>query len=293
MIRSLTLAALAATTVVVSAASKELRDTANKVAATSKDSVVWLSVLSKTTMSADGDAPAQVKSALANQQDREAKSEALGTVIDNSGLIVTALGAIDRGSLLDGQTTNTQLGPIKIKAATEFKEIKVITADGSEVPADLVFKDEDLGLAFIKVRSESDEAKGIEFKAINIADAGKGELLQDCFVLKRLDESFNREASMESGEITAITTRPRTFYGGVGGHTGCPVFLDNGKLLGVGVLRRGPKSGSGQIQMGSVILPAADLAKSLAQAKSAKPETPVKPATTEAKEAESKEGASK
>jgi hypothetical protein len=271
MIRNLTLA-LAATTALASAATDELHDNAKKALAAHGDAIVWLSVLAKTSMSAEGEVPPQLKAALAGQE-KEEKNEVTGTVVDASGLIVTALGGMDKSSMVDGQTVNTPMGEIKLKASSEIKEVKVITADGSEIPADLVLKDEDLGLAFIKVRSDSEEAKGVEFKAIDLADSAKGEILDECFALGRMDEALNREPSLLTTEISGITTRPRVFYRVATDAIGCPVFLANGKLLGVSVLRQ-PKGGAArgnQLQISPVILPAADIAKIAAQAKDAKP----------------------
>ncbi|WP_035610313.1 trypsin-like peptidase domain-containing protein [Haloferula sp. BvORR071] len=284
MIRNLTLA-LAATTALASAANPEMKEAAKKLSAAHAEAVVWLSVLSKTSMSVDGDAPAQVKQALAGQ-DREEKSEVIGTVVDASGLIVTALGGMDKSSMVDGQTVNTPMGEIKLKATSEIKEVKIITADGSEVPGDLVLKDEDLGLAFIKVRTESEEAKGVEFKAIDLADSAKGDLLDDCIALGRMDEAMNRETSLWTSEIVGITSKPRAFYRVPTDSVGCPVFLSNGKLLGISVLRQGKGGSRGQIQPSQVVLPAADVAKTAAQAKDAKPVAAKKEAEAPAKEDE-------
>lgn len=289
MIRHLILA-LAATTAFATASTAELRETGKKLSDSHKDAVVWLSVLSKTSMGAEGEVPAQIKAALAGQ-DKEEKSEVTGTVIDTSGLIVTALGGLDKSSMVDGQSVNTPMGEIKLKASSEIKEIKVITADGSEVPADLVMKDEDLGLAFVKVRSDSDEAKGVEFTAIDLADSAPGALLDECIALGRLDESLNREPSLLTSEISGMTVRPRMFYRVNTDAVGCPVFLANGKLLGISVLRqpKGGSAGSGQIQITPVILPAADVAKIAAQAKEAQPaalEPEAAPATEEKPAAE-------
>lgn len=272
MIRKLIPTIIAGTTLIAHAAPPELRESARKTMDAHKDAVVWLSVLSKTSMSVDGDAPEQLKVSLAGQ-DKEEKKETLGTVIDPSGLIVTALGGMDQSSLVDGKTVNTPMGPIKLKAKSEIKEIKVIAADGSEIPADLVLKDEDLGLAFIKVRMDSEEAKGIKFSAIDLADSRKGELLEDCFSLGRMDESLNREPSVNTSEITAVATRPRTFYQAGVSATGTPVFLADGKLLGVSVVRnpKGGATGDGMLRLFSVVLPSADVAKIAAQAKDAKP----------------------
>ncbi len=287
MLRHLTLA-LAATTALATASTAELRETGKKLSETHKDAVVWLSVLAKTSMGAEGEVPAQIKAALAGQ-DKEEKSETTGTVIDASGLIVTALGGLDKSSMVDGQSVNTPMGEIKLKASSEIKEIKVIMADGSEVPADLVMKDEDLGLAFVKVRGDSEEAKGVEFKAIDLADSAPGALLDECIALGRLDEALNREPSLLTSEISGMTVRPRMFYRVNTDAVGCPVFLANGKLLGISVLRqpKGAAGRNGQIQVSPVILPAADVAKIAAQAKEAKPAAPA-PAAEAAPAAEEK-----
>jgi hypothetical protein len=252
------------------AASGELKAAAQKLSDAHRDSIVWLSVIAKTSMTTEGDAPQQLKAAL-QAQDKETKSEAIGTIVDPSGLVVTSLASIDKGSVVDGKTVNTPMGPIKLKSTTEIKEVKVIMPDGTELPGDLVMKDVDLGLGFVKVRTDSKEAQGVTFHSINLADSSRGAMLDDCIGLGRLDENLNREASIITTEITGITTKPRTFYRVMTDTTGCPVFLSTGKLLGISVMRQ-PRSdlGDGSMQMTPVVLPAADVAKVAEQAKSAK-----------------------
>lgn len=243
-------------------ASGELKEAAKKLSAAHGESVVWLSVLSKTSMGAEGEVPAQLKAALA-AQDKEEKAEVLGTVVGDGGLIVTALGGLDRSQMVNGQTVNTPMGEIRLKATSEVKEIKVILADGSEVPADLVLKDEDLGLAFVQVKKDSDEAQGVEFKPIDLKDSAKGDVLDDCIGLGRLDESLNREPSVITSEISGKVERPKLFYRVITDTVGAPVFLASGKLLGISVLRK-PKNqaaGNGTISVMPVILPAEEVLK--------------------------------
>ncbi len=258
------------------AANGELKAAAQKLSDAHKDAIVWLTVIAKTSMTTEGDAPPQIKAALQGQ-DRETKSEATGTVVDASGLIVTSLAAIDKGSVVDGKTVNTPSGPIKLKSTTEIKEVKIIMPDGTEIPGDLVMKDTDLGLGFIKVRSDSKEAQGVTFHSIDLADSSPGAILDDCIGLGRLDENLNREPSIITTEISGITTKPRTFYRVMTDATGCPIFLSTGKLLGISVMRqpRGDIDG-GSVQMSPVVLPAADVAKVAEQAKNAKPVVPEK-----------------
>jgi hypothetical protein len=269
MIRLLT-AALLSTSGLAPAASGELHATATKLHENHRDAVVWLSVIAKVSMSADGDAPAQVKAQLAGQE-RETTTETTGTFIDKNGLLVTALAQLDQSSMVDGKTVNTPMGPVKLKARSEIKEIKAIMPDGTEVPADLVLKDADLGLGFVKLRMDSDEADGIEIHAIDVAAAGEGKLLDDCVALGRLDDSLQREPSVMTSEISGIVTRPRKFYRVQTDSIGCPVFLGDGKLLGISVVRK-PSGDLGQnTKISPVILPAAEVAKLAGQAKDAQP----------------------
>jgi hypothetical protein len=69
--------------------------------------------------------------------------------------------------------------------------------------------------------------------------------------------------------VISLVTKPRTFGKTMGQTLGMPVFNPEGKFLGIGINRFGPKSESeGQGPVASnVILPAADLLESAAQAK--------------------------
>jgi S1-C subfamily serine protease len=277
MIRILT-AALLSTSGLALAASGELHATATKLTESHADSVVWMSVIAKVSMSADGDVPDQVKAQLSGQ-DRETTIETTGTFIDSSGMLVTALARLDQSSMVDGKTVNTPMGAIKLKAKSEIKEIKVIMPDGTEIPADLVLKDNDLGLGFVKLRMDSDEAKDVEISAIDLADSADGKLLDDCVALGRMDETFQREPSVLTSEISGITTRPRTFYRVMTDSIGCPVFLSSGKLLGLSVIRKPSGDLGGDTKLAPVVLPAAEIAKLATQAKEAAPveeEAPVK-----------------
>lgn len=282
MIRLLT-AALLSTSGLAMAASGELHASATKLHENHRDAVVWLSVIAKVSMSADGDAPPQVKAQLAGQE-RETTTETTGTFIDESGLLVTALAQLDQSSMVDGKTVNTPMGAIKLKARSEIQEIKAIMPDGTEIPADLVLKDADLGLGFIKLRMDSDEAEGVEIHAIDLTDSGEGKLLDDCVALGRLDDSLQREPSVMTAEISGIVTRPRKLYRVRTDSIGCPVFLADGKLLGISVVRK-PAGDIGQnTNLSPVILPAAEVAKLAGQAKEAAPVEAVEPPADEVDE---------
>jgi hypothetical protein len=269
------------------AAPAELREAALKLHEAHRDAVVWVSVIAKTTMSADGDAPEQIKAQLAGQE-RETTNETTATFISKDGLLVAALPQLDQSSVVDGRTIQTPMGPVKLKSESQIQEIQVIMADGTEVPADLVLKDPDLGLAFIRVRMDSEEAEGLEIHAIDLADSAEGTMLADCIGLGRLDQNFNRDPSIITSEITGITKRPRTFYRVMTDSVGCPIFLADGKLLGITIVRKPSGDIQGNnVQLSPAVLPAADIAKVAEQAKTAQPVTA--PADDEAP-ADKKEG---
>ena len=277
-------ATLLATSSLLSAASGEFQSAASELSQKHSDAVVWISVTAKVSMSADGDVPDQLKAQLAGA-DRESTTETIGTFISKDGLIVTALAALDQSSMVDGQTVNTPMGAIKLNAQSEIKEIKVIMADGTEVPADMVLKDTDLGLGFIKLQMDSEEAKGIQITAIDLTDSSEGKLLDDCVILGRMDKSLQREVSVLTTEISGICTVPRRFYRLANDSIGSPVFLASGKLLGLSVIRKPVSELSSETKLFPVILPASDIQELSGQAEQA----PVIDGNTENKESGSSE----
>ena len=72
-----------------------------------------------------------------------------------------------------------------------------------------------------------------------------------------------------TNEVIALITKPRTFAKVGGQSLGMPVFNKDGKFLGIGINRfsaKGDTEGQGPMPS-NVVLPAADLLESAAQAK--------------------------
>lgn len=237
------------------AASGPLKEKALALSAAHKDSVLYLSAVVEIEVTA-GDNPARKE---------ERKVEMIGTVIGADGLIVVPLSTFDVASSLDGRTVNGPQGPIKLSAKGTTKEVKILMPDGSEVAAKVVAKDPDLDLAF--VRPEKPEE--LKLTPVNTAENAPMQVMDDVIVLSRLGKDLNRQPVVFTNEVVALVTKPRTF-GKLGGQAlGMPVFNSEGKFLGIGVNRSGPKD-SGDSQgpsLANVVLPAADLLESAAQAK--------------------------
>jgi S1-C subfamily serine protease len=195
---------------------------------------------------------------------------------DFKGVIITAitpagwaaLAGLSSGDLLvsiDGRMVNGPQGPIKLSAKSTTKEVKILMSDGSETPAKVAFKDPDLDLAFIR----PEKADDVKFTPVDTPNSAPMALLDDVIILGRLGRDLNREPVVMTSEVISIISKPRTF-GKVSSQTlGMPVFNKDGKFLGLGINRFGPKGdheGQGRVPQ-NVILAAADLLESAAQAK--------------------------
>ncbi len=234
---------------------------ARKLLADKGDSVVWLTAVMKISMTAAGSSDGPM-----NIPDRERKIETLATIIDSSGLLVTAMSQVDPSREMEGREYNTAKGPVRFDVSATLKEIKVVLQDGTEIPAEQVMKDSDLDLAFFRVKADSKEAQEVKFKALDLTDSGKVKLSDEVVTLSRTEEILNRVPAVTRGQVTSITEKPRIFVRATSAQLGCPTFTLDGKLVGLGVSRymRGKSSVL-------IVLPAADVQEIALQAAKAKP----------------------
>ena len=242
-------------------------DTARRLYRTRQDSIVYALAVAKIEASAGAKTlPAQ-----------EQKIQAIGTVIDRSGLTVVSYSALDPGLALRGRKFRTASGTVTLQAKTDFKEVRLRLSDGTEVPAKMVLTDTDLDLAFILPDADSDEAKGAEFKPVSLDASAKPDVLDEVISLGRLNKSLDRRPTVSVGRIVAVIKKPRTFYRATVGTIGGPVFGADGKIVGVTVRRMVNERPSA-----TVILPAADV-KEIAKQALARKKPAEKPAEKPAK----------
>lgn len=200
-------------------------------------------------------------------QSMDESVETVGTVIDPSGLTVLSLGSLNPGAMMNrlmGSAGNSQE---RMEFGSEPTDVKLRLADGKELPARIVLRDEDLDLAFLRPTVKPDAP----LVAIDLADEGRPALLDPVVILSRLGRvgGWTPAASLQT--IGAIIDKPRTFYvietGGTGG-MGTPAFTASGKVVGLLTMRSIQSGRSGMFSMmgGSeglgllpVILPAADV----------------------------------
>jgi Trypsin-like peptidase domain len=166
-------------------------------------------------------------------QDQEQKVEAAGVVIDASGLTVASAASIDPSGALrkmaGGQAS-------RLKVESEVKETTFLLEDGTEVEADVVLKDSDLDLAFLKPREA-----GRRFRAVNLrARNGTVPLLTPIFVVSRLGKLTSRALAVATGEVRASVRGPAPYYvtdSETAAFVGSVAYTADGVPLGVFVNR--------------------------------------------------------
>lgn len=240
-------------------------EVARRLFETNRDSVLWISVVAKISYTTEGATDSPM-----NMPDSENKFEGYGTVVSTNGLLVTALSAIDPSHAISGREITTRSGKVRLDASVIIKEVLIIMPDGVEVPAEVVMKDTDLDLAFIRAKADSKQFKLAKFVPINIKDSAKAVMAEETITLMRGDEVLNRQPSIVRGQVTVLMTKPREFVRATSGAPGTPTFNTDGKFLGIGTVRfvqnRTPTA---------VLLPAADVQEfaELAKTAAAKPDT--------------------
>lgn len=246
-------------------AEEDITKSAKKIFADHQDCVVWVSAVAKLSVKTSG-------SIARSMPDQEKKIETTATIIDPSGLLLASLSSIDPSAAMDGQEFPTASGPMRVSASAKITEVRVIMPDGTEIPADVVMKDTDLDLAFIKINRESPEAKDAKFHAIDLKNSVEGRVLDEVVALGRMGEAFSRQPSVITSLVTAETKKPRRFLRVPTEIIGGPVFAANGKVIGITILRKTRSENQGaQMQMMPSLLPASDIAPIAAQALKAKP----------------------
>jgi hypothetical protein len=242
----------------------ELADKGRAIFKQYQHTVVTVSIVLKSKISVGG----------MGGQSNEARQEVTGTVLDPSGLIVLALSATDPGQLMqtfiggaDGADEDS-----KFKMETELSDLKVLLDDGTEIPAEVILRDKDLDLAYIKPKNKLPAP----MEALDLSKAVKAELLDQIVALNRLGNSAGRAYAASLDRISAVVERPRLFYVPATGLSsvtlGAPAFSLDGKPLGIFVMRT-VKSHSGGMGMfnlqpdnlTAVIVPAQDILKGARQ----------------------------
>lgn len=220
------LACLAALTFVVSARADELAEKGRALLNAHKHCVVTVRVVIKVQFSVPS----------VGTQEQEQKSEITGTVIDPSGLTVLALSTADPTSRLENMIGDDDRAQ-GLNMKVQVTDLKILTQDGSEISGQIVLRDRDLDLAFVRPTEPLKEP----VPAIDFTNSAVPEVLDPIVTLNRLGRVAGREYAVSIERINSIIRRPRTYY--IMGHDptrtdlGSPALSLDGKVIGLCVLR--------------------------------------------------------
>jgi len=207
-------------------------------------------------------------------QANESRQDVTGTVVDPSGLTVVSLSATDPGQMVQSMMAGMSDDDSKFKMETELSDLKILLQDGTETPAEVVLRDKDKDLAFIRPKSKL----STPLDALDLTKSSKAELLDQVIALNRLGNAAGRAYAASVERISAIVERPRLFYVPETSMTtttlGAPAFTLDGKILGIFVMRalKGPGGGGalGMLSMQAqnttaIIVPSDDILKAVKQ----------------------------
>jgi len=197
----------------------------------------------------------------------EEKSEATGTIIDPSGLVVFSLTSSDPSSAMSKMMGALGGEPGQFKVESEVTDVKIRLPGGQELPSKIVLRDRDLDLVFVRPNEKPAEP----LPAVDLAESAKPQVLDHVVVLNRLGNVASWAGSAHVDRVHAIVDKPRMYYllGEDVTCLGAPVFALDGKVVGVLVLRTGvsgPSMGMNAIFQGMsglgmlpIVLPAEDI----------------------------------
>lgn len=249
--RRIVLAALLAAAAPVRA--DEPADRARPVLERARDAVVTVRVTSRSGVSYRG-----------SGERGETVTETTGCVIHPSGLTALALSTFDATRRMS--QSGSRGGDGDMKYESEVSEVTLILADATEIPAELVMRDADLDLAYVRPLAAAPKA----FVSLSLSPAGRPAVLDPVVIVDRLGVIANRAPTARLTRITAIIDKPR--WAGVvetssATGVGAAVFTADGGFAGMVVMRSIRRDGSarGPTTM-SVIVPASDVEDGATQA---------------------------
>lgn len=238
----------------------EVLDKGREIFKKNQRAVVTVQVVQKITFSSGG----------RTSEPRENKQDITGTVMDPTGLTVLALSAIDPMEMYRRYYGD------QYKAESEVSDVKILLDDGAEVPAEIVLRDKDLDLAFIRPKTKLASAMA----SVDFGKASSAQILDPLITLNRLGRAAGRAYSVSVEHVSAVVQKPRTFYVPDSTVTatglGSPAFALDGNVVGIIVMRSISGSGGSAGRSDnatSIVLPAEDVLKASKQAPEAKGES--------------------
>lgn len=207
--------------------------------------------------------------------EQENESEVNGVMIDEKGLVLCS------NTQLSGFIGMMRqfMGPMGGNITATPTDLKVLVGDDTEGrDAEIVARDTELDLAWVRMKEPGEQ----KYAYVDFSQSAVPKVGQQVYVLRRMGKYFARCAVAADGRIAGTTAKPRDLYvpaGNVGAAHGLPVFLADGKPVGVVVMQVPESEGDAsnplamlgrmsgmQDMMSGLILPAAEVVKATQRA---------------------------
>lgn len=245
-------------------AAPDVRAAARAVWTALQDAVVTVQVVVKLTMAMGGrQMPAE-----------ELRLDVAATVIDPGGLAVASLNALDPAATIKQMMPNVPGANPQVESS--ISEATLRLADGRDVRAEVVLRDADLDLVFLRPT----EAPAAPLPFVDLSGDAPVAVLDDVVVLLRLGRVGNWAPGVMTDQVRAVVDKPRPFVvlasQDLAQEPGQPVFTPAGRVVGILAVRTVQGEGGGGLlasmawarpgNVVRVVVPAADVREVAKQA---------------------------
>jgi hypothetical protein len=174
----------------------------------------------------------KMKGAFFGPEGQEYEQDTSGLMIDPHGIVLASsneMGGVPPAlKQMLGQMGELSIEPQNIKV--------VIGTDPTEFDAEIITRDSDLDLAWLRIKTTDDK----RFTALDLSDSTDCRLGQKLVMVDRMNKYFDRAPVVEEFRIAGITTKPRRLYvpnTELGSGYCAPIFTMDGKFIGVKILQ--------------------------------------------------------
>ena len=133
------------------------------------------------------------------------------------------------------------------KVDAEVSDVKILLEDGTEIASEIVLRDKDLDLAFIRPKTKL----AAPMAAVDLSKAVTAQVLDELITINRLGRAAGRAHAASVEHVSAVVQKPRTFYIPDSAQTatalGSPAFALDGNIVGILVMRTINSGGGGSL----------------------------------------------
>lgn len=161
-------------------------------------------------------------------QSNEEKAVANGVYVRKDGLIVLSLSRIDPAFAALAQIPEQMRGQIKLTSNAQSAKIR--TNDGKEIEADILLKDPELDILYVRPK----EALKKEQVIVDFKKSAKTEVLASYYSFGVMEQRYGRAVQHIAGNIMGHITKPKDHFVLTNPVPGMPIFdIFTGKVLGI------------------------------------------------------------